>query len=659
MAMSSARLSRSSRTIGRASRTGRSGRCSRAVYGPSATAVEAPATTSAASAEVRDGLRNIAIVAHVDHGKTTLVDAMLSQSKVFRDNQEVATRIMDSNDLERERGITILSKNTAVTYKDTKINIIDTPGHADFGGEVERVLHMCDGVLLLIDSVEGPMPQTRFVLTKALAKGKKVMVVVNKVDRPMARLDYVLDKTFDLFCELGASDEQCDFPVVYASGMNGIAGLEPEELAENLEPLFDSIIEHVPPPTADVNGPLQMQVANIAYDNYRGRICIGRVTSGTIKKGQTVYVATPEKKEVSAKVSELFVYKNFLQEPVEEAEAGDICAVAGMGDATIGETIMASTSEGGVPLPTIAVEEPTVRMNFIVNTSPFAGQEGEFVTSRNLKDRLAQEAERNLALKVEPGETAESFIVSGRGTLHLTILIEEMRREGYEFQIGPPSVIYKEDESGKKLEPYEIAEIEVPEDQAGGVVELLGKRGGQMQDMMTRASGSNSVTTFKFRVPTTGMMGVKGALLTATRGTAALHTSFDGYDPIANPDGVQRDNGSLISYDTGDVTTYSVKSAQERGVLFVEPGEKVYDGQVIGINARAEDLKINVCKKKAANNIRSATKEATDKINAAKDMSLDDYLEFLASDELVEVTPLSVRVRKNPSMKGSGKKGGK
>ena len=404
-----------------------------------------------AGATARDEIRNIAIIAHVDHGKTTLVDSMLAQSKVFRDNEKVEERIMDSNDLERERGITILSKNTAVTYKDKKINIIDTPGHADFGGEVERVLNMVDGVLLLVDSVEGPMPQTRFVLKKALEIGLKVVVVVNKIDRDGARPDYVVDTTFDLFCNLGATDEQCEFPVVYASGFQGIAGMEPDQLSDSLEPLFEMIVNEVPAPVGDVTAPLQMLVTNLDYDEFKGRIALGRVRAGTMTKATNVKIGVPDKDARNGKVTEVFIYNNFVRSPVDSVGAGDICAIAGLPDVMIGETIMV---EGSKPLPTITVEEPTVRMSMSVNTSPFAGQEGKYVTSRNLKARLDQELERNLALKVEPGDTADTFVICGRGALHITILIETMRREGYEFTIGPPEVITKNDADGHKFETY-------------------------------------------------------------------------------------------------------------------------------------------------------------------------------------------------------------
>jgi len=574
---------------------------------------------------------------------------MLAQSKVFRDNEKVETRVMDSNDLERERGITILSKNTAVTYKGTKVNIIDTPGHADFGGEVERVLNMVDGVLLLVDAIEGPMPQTRFVLKKALELNKKVVVVVNKIDREGARPDFVVDTTFDLFCNLGATDEQCEFPVVYASGFQGIAGLEPDEMSDNLEPLFDTIINEVPAPVVDAEAPLQMLITNLDYDDFKGRIALGRVNQGTIKKGQNIKIATPDTEPRNGKINEVFVYSNFAKMVVDEVGAGDICALAGLDNVMIGETIVA---DGAPALPTIEVEEPTVRMAMMVNTSPMAGQEGKFVTSRNLKERLDRELERNLALKVEPGDTADTFIVCGRGALHITILIENMRREGYEFCIGPPEVINKEVD-GKKMEPYEEAQVEVGEEYTGSVVDLLANRKGQMLDLVTNDKG---MTTLKYKIPTRGLLGLKNAILTATRGTAILNTNFDEYGEYAGEISM-RQNGSLVAYETGQATSYALFSAQDRGIMFIKPGVEVYEGMVIGIHQRDGDLKVNVAKKKAATNVRS-NKDATVVLNEPKSMSLDDCVEYIAGDELVEVTPLNIRILKNPKM-GKKAKGGR
>lgn len=591
----------------------------------------------------RDDVRNIAIIAHVDHGKTTLVDAMLRQAKVFRDNQQMQERIMDSNDLERERGITILSKNTAITYRGTKINVIDTPGHADFGGEVERVLNMVDGVLLLVDSAEGPMPQTRFVLKKALKLGHQVIVVVNKVDKPAARVEYVLNSTFELFCELDATDEQCDFQTVYASGIQGKAGLTPEGLSDDLEPLFETIIRCIPQPCVDVTAPLQLLVTNLDYDEHKGRIAIGRVHAGTVTRNQDIKVCTPDGRCRNQRINELFVYQNFTRAAIDSVEAGDICALSGLADVQIGETI---ASKDGEALPTITVEEPTVKMSFSVNISPFAGREGKFVTSRNLRDRLNRELERNLAMKVEDGETADTFLVSGRGTLHITILIENMRREGYEFMIGPPKVISRE-ENGKKLEPFEEAIVEVPEEYVGAAVDMLGKRRGQMLDMQA-SSREGGTTTVKYRMPTRGLLGLRNALLTATRGTAVINTIFLGYEQWAGEIST-REQGSLVSFDTGPTTSYALFTCQERGEMFLGPGVEVYKGMIIGLHQRTGDLELNACKRKAATNVRS-NKEATVVLASPIDLSLDDCVEYIQEDELVEVTPLSIRMLKNPKM---------
>ncbi|KVH94741.1 Elongation factor G, III-V domain-containing protein [Cynara cardunculus var. scolymus] len=546
----------------------------------------------------RNDIRNIAIVAHVDHGKTTLVDAMLKQAKVFRDNQVVEERIMDSNDLERERGITILSKNTSITYKDTKMNIIDTPGHSDFGGEVERVLNMVEGILLVVDSVEGPMPQTRFVLKKALEFGHAVVVVVNKIDRPSARPEFVINSTFELFIELNASDEQCDFQAVYASGIKGMAGLSPDNLADDLGPLFETIIRCIPGPRIKKDGALQMLVTSTEYDEHKGRIAIGRLHAGTLSRGMDVRICTPDDACRFGKVSELF----------------------------IGETI--ADKNDGKALPAIRVEEPTVKMAFSINTSPFVGRE------------------RNLAMKVEDGETADTFLVSGRGTLHLTILIENMRRENYEFMVGPPKVINKRVDD-KLLEPYEIATVEVPEEHVGPVVELLGKRRGLMFDM--QGLGSEGTTILKYKIPTRGLLGLRNAILTASRGTAILNTIFDSYGPWSG-DMSTRDLGSL----DGTTTSYALASSQERGQLFVRPGTEVYKGMIVGIHQRPGDLSLNVCKKKAATNVRS-NKEVSVVLDTPMDYSLDDCIEYIQEDELVEVTPKSVRMCKNAKMNKKGR----
>ncbi|XP_047313747.1 putative elongation factor TypA-like SVR3, chloroplastic [Impatiens glandulifera] len=591
----------------------------------------------------RSDIRNIAIVAHVDHGKTTLVDAMLKQAKVFRDNQVMQERIMDSNDLERERGITILSKNTSITYKDSKINIIDTPGHSDFGGEVERVLNMVEGVLLVVDSVEGPMPQTRFVLKKALEFGHSVIVVVNKIDRPSARPEFVVNSTFELFIELNASDEQCDFQVIYASGIKGKAGLSSDDLADDLGPLFESIMRCIPGPRIEKDGALQMLVTNIEFDEHKGRIAIGRLHAGVLRKGMDVRICTSEDSCRYSKVSELFVFEKFFRSATDTVEAGDICAVCGINDIQIGETI--ADKVHGKPLPAIRVEEPTVKMSFSINTSPFVGREGKYVTSRNLRDRLYKELERNLAMRVDDGETADTFIVSGRGTLHITILIENMRREGYEFMVGPPKVISKRVDD-KLFEPFEIATVEVPEEYMGPVVELLGKRRGQMFDM--EGLGAEGTTFLKYKMPTRGLLGLRNAILTASRGTAILNTVFDSYGPWAGEIST-RDQGSLVAFEGGTTTTYALSSSQDRGLMFVNPGTEVYKGQIVGIHQRPGDLALNVCKKKAATNIRS-NKEQTVVLDTALSYSLDDCIEYIEEDELVEVTPLSIRMTKNPKM---------
>lgn len=573
---------------------------------------------------------------------------MLKQAKVFRANQFVQERIMDSNDLERERGITILSKNTSIAYKDTKVNIIDTPGHSDFGGEVERILNMVEGVVLVVDSVEGPMPQTRFVLKKALEFGHAVVVVVNKIDRPSARPDYVVNSTFELFIELNATDEQCDFQVIYASGIQGKAGLSPENLADDLGPLFETIIRCIPGPSVDKDGSLQMLATNIDFEEHKGRIAIGRLHAGVLRRGMDVKVCTSEDSCRFAKVSELFVYEKFNRVPVESVQAGDICAVCGIDDIQIGETI--ADKSCGKPLPAIKVEEPTVKMAFSINTSPFVGREGKYVTSRNLRDRLYRELERNLAMKVEDGETADIFNVSGRGTLHITILIENMRREGYEFMVGPPKVINKK-VNDKVLEPYEIATVEVPEVHMGSVVELLGKRRGQMFDM--QGVGSEGTTLVKYKIPTRGLLGLRNAILTASRGTAILNTIFDSYGPWAG-DMSTRDQGSLVAFEGGTTSTYAISSSQERGQLFIGPGVEVYKGQIVGIHQRSGDLSLNVCKKKAATNVRS-NKEVSVVLDTPLDYSLDDCIEYIQEDELVEVTPASIRMCKNPKFAKKGR----
>uniref|UniRef100_A0A7S3RAJ0 Elongation factor Tu, chloroplastic n=1 Tax=Dunaliella tertiolecta TaxID=3047 RepID=A0A7S3RAJ0_DUNTE len=620
-----------------------------------AAAAEAPPAPAGDGVGERQDLRNVAIIAHVDHGKTTLVDKLLLQSKVFRDNQATSDRMMDNNDLERERGITILAKNTAIRYKDVKINIIDTPGHADFGGEVERVLNMCDGVLLLVDSVEGPMPQTRFVLRKSLALNKKVVVVVNKIDREAARPDWVIDRTFELFMDLGASDEQCDFPVVYASGFSGISGLSLDNMAPDMDPLFQTIVKEIQPPVVKQDAPLQMLVASVEYDNFLGRIAVGRVMNGTIKKGQQVAVCSVVEGEGAktrmSKVVELYAYDQFNKVSMEEVPSGDIVAVSGIQDVKIGETICAK--EAPVALDTIKVEEPTVSMVFMINTSPFAGKEGKYVTTRNLKDRLDKELERNLALRVEAGESADSFVVSGRGMMHLGILIENMRREGFEFEIGPPKVILQDGPDGKKYEPFEEAYVEVPEQYVGAVVELFAQRKGEMLDMSPPSEGGT--TTLKFRIATRGLVGLRNNLLTATRGLGQLNTLFLEYGPQAGTI-LMREQGSIVAHETGQVTAYALESAQDKGTMFIRPGDQVYEGQCVGQHVKAGDMKINVCKTKALTNMRAAGSDKKAGLNEPRNLSLDDALEYINEDEMVEVTPKNVRIRKDPAYSKKGRK---
>jgi len=613
-----------------------------------------------------DKIRNIAVIAHVDHGKTTLVDALIRQTGVFRDESqadEAGERVMDSEDQERERGITILAKNLAVMRDGVKINIMDTPGHADFGGEVERVLNMADGVLLVVDSVEGPKPQTRFVLDKALKKGMKALLVVNKIDRPAARPDYVVDKAFDLFVELGASDEQTDFQIVYASGLQGKAGLEPDDMSDNMEPLFDTIMEAIDPPKIESteSNDLQCLISNIVYDDFKGKMGIARITEGSVKAGQQVALAQPGKDKKTGRLSKLFVFDNLGQKEVEEASAGEIIMFAGLEDVEIGDTLI-TNENGGVdaadPLPPIAVEQPTVRMTLGVNKSPLAGREGKFLTSRMIRERLFKELDRNVALQVEETESADKYMVSGRGQLHLTVLIETMRREGFELEVGPPSVIYKEnEETGQTEEPWESVEVRVPEEYVGGVVDLLNQRKGELQDMGLDEGEGMSV--IKYLVPTRGMLGLRSAVLTATRGTAILDSVFDSYRPQIKSEIQGRDKGSLLAFADGSVTSFGIEGAQDRGKMFCEPGDDVYKGMIIGIHQRPGDLEVNVCKTKALTNMRSATKGITTGIQGAIEMSLDASVEYLAADEILEVTPSQFRMAKNPEMAGKKKKGKK
>ncbi len=589
--------------------------------------------------QVRSDLRNIAIIAHVDHGKTTLVDGMLKQSHVFRDNQAVVERVLDSGELERERGITILAKNTAVTYRGVKINIVDTPGHADFGGEVERVLNMVDGVLLLVDAVDGPMPQTRFVLRKALELGLKAIVVINKVDRANARLNHVANATFDLFIDLGASDEQAEFPIVYTDAINGRATLAPGVVGTDLQPLFDTILDYIPAPTIEPDSPAQLLVTSLAYDDYKGRIAIGRLFAGQLKRAQPVARIAVDGQIFSNKITQLFVHQGLERIEVDQVEAGEIVAVTGLPEIFIGETI--ADIDDPRPLPPIRVEAPTVRMMFGVNTSPFSGREGRWNTSRKLRERLMKELEHNVSLRVEDGSTADTFIVSGRGELHLVILIETMRREGYEFQVGRPEVILRE-ENGQLLEPVEEIYIEVPEDVLGVVVEMLGNRRGQMTNIQ---HGEHGTVYLTYLVPTRGLLGFRGAFLTATRGTGIMHALFHGYEPMAG-EITMRERGSMVAWEDGTSTAYALHNAEERGTLFIGPGVDVYEGMIVGQNARGNDLPINVCKKKHLTNIRVFVEDIAVRLTPPRPMSLDDCIEYIADDELLEVTPHNLRMRK-------------
>ena len=588
-------------------------------------------------------IRNIAIIAHVDHGKTTLVDALLKQSGIFREGEDVPDCVMDSNDLERERGITILSKNTAVSYKDTLINIVDTPGHADFGGEVERVLGMVDGCVLIVDANEGPMPQTRFVLKKALEKGLRPIVVVNKIDRPRAHPDGAVDKVFDLFVELGADDDQCDFTTLYASGLEGYVKEELEDEGVDMQPLFEAIIHHVPPPAGDVDKPLQLQVTTLDYSDYLGRIVIGRIHNGVLKAGQQAALIKEDGKIVKAKISKLMGFKGLARVELPEASAGNIVAVAGFADANIGETITCPNEPQALPL--IKVDEPTLQMTFSVNNSPFAGQEGDYVTSRQLRDRLMRELETNVALRVEQGDSAEKFLVSGRGELHLGILIETMRREGYEFQVSQPQVIYREI-NGKPCEPFEYLVLDVPEAAVGGCIERLGQRKGEMKDMQNNSGR----TQLEFVIPARGLIGFRGDFVRITRGEGIMNHSFLEYRDFSG-ELETRYNGVIIAFEEGVATFYALKNAEDRGVFFITPGTKVYKGMIVGEHNRSQDLDLNVCKAKQLTNHRAASGDELVQLQTPTEMSLERALEYIGPDELVEVTPESIRLRKLNSKK--------
>jgi len=584
-------------------------------------------------------IRNVAIIAHVDHGKTTLVDALLEQSGIFRDNEAVPTCVLDSNDLERERGITILSKNTAVHYKDTLINIVDTPGHADFGGEVERVLGMVDGCLLIVDANEGPMPQTRFVLKKALEKGLRPIVVVNKIDRPRADPHVAVDKVLDLFIELGADDDQCDFPYLFASGLSGFAKEKMEDESTDMMPLFEAVLHHVAPPIGDPNKPLQLQVTTLDYSDYLGRIVIGKVHNGTIRQGEQTALVKEDGSIVKGRITKLMGFEGLARIEIKEATAGNLVAVAGFADANIGETITCATDPQALPL--IKVDEPTLQMTFAVNDSPFAGQEGDFVTSRQLRDRLFRELETNVALRVEPTDSPDRFAVSGRGELHLGILIETMRREGYEFQVSQPQVIYREVNS-KPCEPFEQLVLDVPEDAVGGCMERLGTRKAELQDMMVSGDGRAQL---EFVVPARGLIGFRGEFMRATRGAGIMNHSFLEYRPMSGEIDTRR-NGVLISFEEGVATFYSLKNAEDRGIFFIEPGTKVYKGMVVGENNRPQDLELNICKAKQLTNHRAASGDELVQLQAPMEMGLERALEYIGPDEMVEVTPKSIRLRK-------------
>lgn len=587
----------------------------------------------------RENLRNVAIIAHVDHGKTTLVDELLKQSGTFRENEQVQERVMDSNDLERERGITILSKNTAVHYKNTKINIVDTPGHADFGGEVERILTMVDGVLLLVDAFEGCMPQTRFVLKKALNLKKKVLVVVNKIDRPGARPSEVIDEVLDLFIELGADEDQIEFPVVYASAKDGYSSLDPNVREGDMRPLLDAILEHISAPDGDIDGPLQILFSSLDYDDYIGRIGVGRVERGKILRGENVVLCKQDGEQENVKISRLYQFEGLKRVEVDSAMMGDIVCVSGIADLNIGET--ACDPECIEPLPFVKIDEPTISMNFIVNDSPFAGREGKFVTSRNLRDRLFKEVETNVSMRVEETDSTDTFKVSGRGELHLSILIETMRRQGYEFQVSRPEVIYKTI-NGQLCEPIELLIIEVPEQYVGSVIEKLGSRKGELENMGSRNGGA---THLEFKIPARGLIGYRSEFMTDTNGNGIMNQLFAGYEPYKG-DIQTRERGSIVVHETGTSTGYGLFNTQDRGRLFIGPGVEVYEGMIVGECSRNEDIVCNVCKKKQMTNTRAAGSDDALRLVPHSTLSLEQSMEFIKDDELLEVTPESLRLRK-------------
>lgn len=598
----------------------------------------------------RNDVRNIAIIAHVDHGKTTLVDELLKQSGVFRDNQEIAERVMDSNDIERERGITILSKNTAVTYKDTKINIIDTPGHADFGGEVERVLKMVNGVILVVDAFEGAMPQTKFVLRKALELKLPVIVCVNKIDRPEARPTEVIDEVLELLLELDAEEFQLDCPFIFASAKAGTASLSLDEPGKNMIPLFDTIVDYIPAPEGDPDAGTQVLISTIDYNEYVGRIGVGKVDNGSVKVNQEVVIVNHHEpdKQKKVKISKLYEFDGLNKVEVTEAGIGSIVAISGISDIHIGDTLCAT--DNPVPIPFQKISEPTIAMHFVVNDSPLAGQEGKYVTSRHLRDRLFRELNTDVSLRVEETDTTEAFKVSGRGELHLSVLIENMRREGYEFAVSKAEVLYQTDENGKKLEPMELCYIDVPEEFSGSVIEKLSQRKGELRNMGTASGGYSRL---EFSIPSRGLIGYRGEFMTDTKGNGIMNSIFDGYGPYKG-DIQYRKQGSLIAFEAGEAITYGLYNAQERGILFIGAGEKVYSGMIVGQSGRGEDIELNVCKKKQLTNTRSSSADEALRLTPPKILSLEQALEFIDTDELLEVTPKSLRIRKkilDPTMR--------
>ncbi|MDD5887081.1 MAG: translational GTPase TypA [Oscillospiraceae bacterium] len=590
--------------------------------------------------KTREDIRNVAMIAHVDHGKTTLVDALLKQSGTFRSNEQVEERVMDSNDLERERGITILSKNTSVHYGNTKINIIDTPGHADFGGEVERIMLMVDGVLLLVDAFEGCMPQTRFVLKKALAQRKKVVVVINKIDRPGARPAEVVDEVIDLFIELGADEDQIEFPVVFASAKDGYASYDSNARSGDMCPIFESIIKEIPAPKGDVDAPLQVLFSSLDYDDYVGRMGIGRIERGTIRQNEPMILCRRDGSQEKVKVSKLYVFEGLQKKEVKEASAGEIICVAGISDINIGET--ACDINHPEPLQFIHIDEPTLSMNFIVNDSPFAGREGKYVTSRNIRDRLFKEVETNVSMRVEETESTDTFKVSGRGELHLSILIETMRREGYEFAVSRPKVIFKTDENGKRLEPMEDLSVEVPEEYVGTVIEKLGSRKGELTDMV---ANPGAATHLEFHIPSRGLIGYRSEFMTDTNGNGIMNQIFAGYEPYKG-EIETRERGSLVSYEQGVTSAYGLFNVQDRGTMFVGPGVEVYEGMIVGESTRSDDIVVNVCKTKHLTNTRASGSDDALRLVPPTHLSLEQCMEFIADDELLEITPESLRLRK-------------